>query len=259
MAHDMAETELIRLECWARGLGTLLGSGVTLIRSLRALEQSADTPALRSVLKDIGDRVENGETLSAGMRNHTDEFGDLGIAMVRAGEYAGVLDETVAAWADLLERDIELRDRARLHRLLLRIAEAAGLWRAGDWEARVREALREAQPTARLSLYCYAFGTMLQAGVPFLMATEVATDFLTPEEANAFMEARAAFGNDVEGTSFTAELAARFELPPLVAELFDVGESTGLLDVMALRAGDLLRRQVDREVEAVMESYLEGV
>jgi len=165
----------------------------------------------------------------------------------------------VAAWADLLERDIELRDRARLHRLLLRIAEAAGLWRAGDWEARVREALREAQPTARLSLYCYAFGTMLQAGVPFLMATEVATDFLTPEEANAFMEARAAFGNDVEGTSFTAELAARFELPPLVAELFDVGESTGLLDVMALRAGDLLRRQVDREVEAVMESYLEGV
>lgn len=259
MADDMAQTDLIRLECWARGLATFLGSGVTLIRSLRTLEKSADAPALRSALKDIGDRVEHGETLSAGMRGHAEVFGDLGIAMVRAGEYAGVLDETVAAWADLLKRDIDLRDRARLHRLLIRIAEAAGLWKAGDWEARVREALREAQPTARLSLFCYAFGTMLQAGVPFLMATEVATDFLAPEEAGALMAARAAFADNVEGTTFTAEVASRFELPPLVAELFDVGESTGLLDVMALRAGDLLRGQIDREVETVIESYLEGV
>ena len=169
-----------------------------------------------------------------------------------------MLEETGAAWADLLKRDFDLRDRARLHRLQIRIAEAAGLWKAGDWEARVREALREAQPTARLSLFCYAFGTMLQAGVPFLMATEVATDFLAPEEAGALMAARAAFADNVEGTTFTAEVASRFELPPLVAELFDVGEHRA-----AGCDGPESRRPAARadrpEVETVIESYLEGV
>ena len=83
MADDMAQTDLIRLECWARGLATFLGSGVTLIRSLRTLEKSADAPALRSALKDIGDRVEHGETLGRD-EGHAEVFGDLGIAMVRA-------------------------------------------------------------------------------------------------------------------------------------------------------------------------------
>lgn len=99
------------LVAFFRSFATLLGAGVPMRRSLDVtLEQAADSrlaEAIRSIVNDI----ESGLALSAAMARHPREFPRLYVAMVRAGELGGVLDEVLERLATFLERDQALRKR----------------------------------------------------------------------------------------------------------------------------------------------------
>lgn len=99
-----------RLACF-RSLATLVRSGVPLRRALQiTIDECPDrrfSEALRSVASDI----EAGSSLSSAMARRPREFSELFIAMIRAGELAGVLDEVLERLASLLESDRAMRKR----------------------------------------------------------------------------------------------------------------------------------------------------
>ncbi|GAC1508225.1 MAG: type II secretion system F family protein [Steroidobacteraceae bacterium] len=96
---------------FVRSFSALVSAGVPMRRSLEVtIEQSADSrmrEALRGVLSD----VENGSALSAALGKRPKEFPKLFVAMVRAGEAGGVLDEVLLRLAAFMEKERATKKR----------------------------------------------------------------------------------------------------------------------------------------------------
>lgn len=94
-----------------RAFATLIGSGVAMRRALNvALEQCRDR-RLAEAIRGVGVDIEHGTSLSAAMARRPREFTPLFVAMIRAGEIAGALEDVLERLATLLERDRALRKR----------------------------------------------------------------------------------------------------------------------------------------------------
>ncbi|MFQ5558171.1 MAG: type II secretion system F family protein [Acidimicrobiales bacterium] len=96
-----------------RQLSTMLASGVAMRRSLKVLTAQTANPTLKATLVRISDDVESGESLSAAFAKHPRIFGNVLVALVRAGESAGALDRVLDQAADNLERQAALRAKIR--------------------------------------------------------------------------------------------------------------------------------------------------
>ena len=97
----------------SRQFSTMVNAGLSLIRALTVLIEQADSPALVAVLTEVRTDVERGQSLSDAMAKHPKAFNRLYIAMIRAGEVGGVLDETLNRVADILEANLSLRSKIR--------------------------------------------------------------------------------------------------------------------------------------------------
>jgi type IV pilus assembly protein PilC len=91
----------------------LIRSGIAMRRALSVTIERCDdailSEALRSVLADI----EHGNSLSDAMARRTHAFPTLHVAMIRAGESGGILDDVLERLALLLERDAMLRKKVQ--------------------------------------------------------------------------------------------------------------------------------------------------
>lgn len=96
----------------ARQFATMLTAGLPIIRILDILSAQQDNPRLRDALHDTKTRVESGEELSEAM-NAVGEFPPVMIAMIRAGEAGGVIDQSMAEIADSLESESKLRSKIK--------------------------------------------------------------------------------------------------------------------------------------------------
>ncbi len=218
-------------------LGTMLGAGVQLLRSLHALSEALEDERLREVNARLAEAVEAGKTLSQAMCDHPDVFSTVAVYMVRAGEVGGVLDVTAERLAQYLREDLELREWLFLRAELARLRSAST---GEEAERRVHEALARAE--ARLSeiLFCRAFGLMLASGVPVLRAVDSAAEVYPPDVAEPIRRAARALAN---GERLTDSLRKLRVFSVTTLELFWVGEETGQLDFMASKAADLLETQ----------------
>jgi type IV pilus assembly protein PilC len=97
----------------SRQFSTMVNAGLSLIRALTVLIEQADSPPLVGVLTEVRTDVERGQSLSDAMAKHPRAFNRLYIAMIRAGEVGGVLDETLNRVADILEANLSLRSKIR--------------------------------------------------------------------------------------------------------------------------------------------------
>jgi type IV pilus assembly protein PilC len=100
---------LKELAVFSRQFATLISSGLTLIRGLTILVEQTEHPALNKVVADVRVQVERGVSLSAALGSHPKVFNRLYIAMVRAGEASGSLDQALLALADTIEKQVKLR------------------------------------------------------------------------------------------------------------------------------------------------------
>ncbi len=94
-------------------LTTALQAGLPLLSGLRVVQEQAESEALRSLVSDLGDRVQGGESLSQAMSAHPDDFSPLVISMARVGETSGVLDQVMGHVAEFAERDVDVREKIR--------------------------------------------------------------------------------------------------------------------------------------------------
>ncbi len=86
-----------------RQLATLLGAGIPLINALASLIEQSANPALKRVLAQVRDSVNEGSTLTNALSQHPKLFSSIYINMVRSGEASGSLDVVLERLADFGE------------------------------------------------------------------------------------------------------------------------------------------------------------
>src|SRR2546421_9414759 len=80
------------LQIFSRQFATMIEAGLNVVSALVILEDQTDDQALVAVVHDLRRDVEGGLLLSEAMARHPKVFSRLYIAMVEAGEAAGILD-----------------------------------------------------------------------------------------------------------------------------------------------------------------------
>jgi type IV pilus assembly protein PilC len=101
------------LAIFSRQFATMINSGLSLIRALSILTEQTDNNKLAEVIGEVRSEVEGGQSLSAAMAVHDKVFPKLYIAMVRAGEAAGMLDQVLIRVANMYEADVKLRSKIK--------------------------------------------------------------------------------------------------------------------------------------------------
>jgi type IV pilus assembly protein PilC len=91
----------------------MINSGLSLIRALSILADQTENKKLAEVIGEVRTEVEGGQSLSSAMAVHEKVFPKLYIAMVRAGEAAGMLDQVLIRVANMYEADVKLRSKIK--------------------------------------------------------------------------------------------------------------------------------------------------
>lgn len=92
------------LVIFSRQFSSMIDAGLSILVCLKALEKQTENPALREVIGKVGADIEAGVSLSSAMGKHPAVFSDFFIALIRAGETAGMLNEILGRLADYLEK-----------------------------------------------------------------------------------------------------------------------------------------------------------
>lgn len=107
------KVKLKDLSVFARQFATMINSGLSLLRSLNILSEQTESKELARVIGEIRNDVEAGNSLSASLAKHPKAFDKLFVAMVRAGETGGVLDQVLLRLAETIEAKVALRQKVR--------------------------------------------------------------------------------------------------------------------------------------------------
>src|SRR5438874_592906 len=101
------------LQVFSRQFATMIDAGLSVVQALVILEQQTDDRALAVVIREVRADVEGGMLLSQAMANHPRVFDRLYIAMVEAGEAAGILDTVLDRVAVQIEKEMKIRRRVK--------------------------------------------------------------------------------------------------------------------------------------------------
>lgn len=107
------KVKLKDVSLFARQFATMIGSGLSLLRTLNILAEQTEHALLAKTIGQIRDDVERGSSLSGSMSKHPKVFSELFVAMVRAGETGGQLDTVLNRVADNFEADYKLRQKVK--------------------------------------------------------------------------------------------------------------------------------------------------
>ena len=101
------------LTVMSRQLATMISSGMTLLRAFYVLEQQIENKLLLETVAAVREDIEAGVSFSDALAKHPKVFSPLYVAMARAGESGGVLEESLERVADQLEKEDSLRRQVK--------------------------------------------------------------------------------------------------------------------------------------------------
>jgi type IV pilus assembly protein PilC len=101
------------LQIFSRQFATMIEAGLSVVTALVILEQQTDDKPLAIIIDDVREQVEGGSLLSEAMSRHPQTFSRLYIAMVEAGEAAGVLDVVLDRVAIQIEKEQKIKRRVK--------------------------------------------------------------------------------------------------------------------------------------------------
>ena len=99
------------LVIFCRQLATLLGAGVTVLKSLDVISKQVSSRRLYSVIRDLQKNMEQGLSLHEAMSKHSKVFSDLWVNLVESGEAGGNLPVVLSRLASYLERNASFKKR----------------------------------------------------------------------------------------------------------------------------------------------------
>ncbi len=92
-------------------LSTLVGASIPMVEALSALLEQVEKPALKVVLADVKEKVNEGSSLAKALQAHPKVFDDLYVNMVAAGEQSGALDLVLERLTQHTEAMLALRSK----------------------------------------------------------------------------------------------------------------------------------------------------
>jgi len=100
---------------FSRQLATMITSGLSIIQSLRILQEQEKTKnkKLWEILKSVTNDVESGITFSEALSKFPNVFSSIYVNLVKSGEVSGKLDEVLERLADQMEKDYDLRGKIK--------------------------------------------------------------------------------------------------------------------------------------------------
>ena len=100
-----------QLSIITRQFATLVAAGMPLVESLKALSEQIDNAAIKKIIVEIRDNVNEGANLADSLKKYPTAFPKLYVNMVASGEASGSLDLVLERLADLLESQAELQKK----------------------------------------------------------------------------------------------------------------------------------------------------
>lgn len=98
---------------FTRQLATLVEAGLPLTQSLRTIADQTKNKKMQVVVQEVIASVEGGKSLGDAFEKHPQVFDKVYLALVRAGELSGTLDEALKRVADQQEKDEAIMRRIR--------------------------------------------------------------------------------------------------------------------------------------------------
>lgn len=96
---------------FTRQLATMVVAGLSLPEALSILRTQATNPSFAEILQDIEHQIVSGGNLGDALSQYPDYFTPIFVALVRAGESSGMLDQVLTRLADTLEEQREFKSK----------------------------------------------------------------------------------------------------------------------------------------------------
>ena len=92
-------------------LADLLENGVPVLQAFQTLEKQTPNPRFKTVIKNIQDRIADGESIDNAFAVHTNVFDELTISILRAGTEGAFLEDALRRIGSFLEQQAELKGK----------------------------------------------------------------------------------------------------------------------------------------------------
>ncbi len=270
----------------SREFATAIGAGLRIDHAISALRMGQLSPLMRQALKDVSWHVESGYSIADGMDRHPRVFNKMYRGMVRVGEGSGSLDEILKNLADMFEEELELRRKLQgmmvypgfvvgvlvaatfilgwigflpmriFQSILLFIAVIFAFWlfnKNRHVSSFVRSFLSRLPGIGSLirkisiARVCFALGTMIKSGVPYLQALDWARDSANLASTEAGL--RRAYRSVSAGETLSDALTTAGIFPPMARNLLKVGEQAGSVDTMLFKIHEYLRQEINYQTK----------
>lgn len=161
-------------------LADLVRSGVPLVRAIETIVRSTTKSRLAAAMKKIGEGVSGGKELAEAMSEQPHAFPPLHVAMVRAGEKAGFLEDVLTNLSGFIERVDELRSKIfgmMLYPIVISVvAVAVTLVMLLGFVPSFRTLIRE-EDTPAMTRFLFALSDTLVNGWPVIIAVAAGAVF----------------------------------------------------------------------------------
>lgn len=98
---------------FCRQFSTMIDAGLPIIQCLDLLSTQAENATFKKILKKVKEDVEGGTTLADGLKKYPDQFDDLFVNMIAAGEAGGILDTILRRLSGMLEKAARLKSKVK--------------------------------------------------------------------------------------------------------------------------------------------------
>ena len=92
---------------FTRQLSTMLSAGLPLAQSLSTVQDQTSNKTLKTIIADVVGSINGGAPLSESLAKYPKVFNNVYIALVKAGETSGTMDQSLARLADQQEHDAD--------------------------------------------------------------------------------------------------------------------------------------------------------
>lgn len=110
MRNHISSKEIV---IFTRQLATMLDAGLPLAQSLATVQDQTSNRALKSIIADLTSNINGGSPLSDSLAKYPKVFNNVYVALVRAGETSGTLDQSLMRLANQQEHDADQLSKIR--------------------------------------------------------------------------------------------------------------------------------------------------
>jgi len=98
---------------FTKQFSTMIDAGLPIIQCLDILHSQQDNPTFKKMIKEIKESVEGGATFAETLKKYPEQFDDLFVNMVHAGEVGGILDIILRRLSNFMEKAAKLKAQVK--------------------------------------------------------------------------------------------------------------------------------------------------